>query len=114
MKNILEYKGYEGSVNTSKEDNCLCGRVLGIQSLLMYEGKTDEALEKNFKKVVDEYLEACASSGATPEIPFQDGITKGAGIVLLKSIAKKAQAQGVEIRKYMAEAIEDAEILQSL
>ena len=111
MENFFEYKGYTGSINKSKEDNCLCGRVLGIQSLLMYEGDTAEKLERNFKKVVDEYLETCSSSGATPEIPFQDGITKGAGIVLLKSIAKKAQAQGVEIRKYMAEAIEDAEII---
>jgi predicted HicB family RNase H-like nuclease len=31
----------------------------------MYEGKTVEALEKNFKKIVDEYLETCATSGKT-------------------------------------------------
>lgn len=113
-KKVFEYKGYKGSNHISKEDDCLWGKVLGIQSLLMYEGKTTEELEKSFKKVVDEYLENCESSGEISEIPFQDGITKGAGIVLLKSLAKKAQAQGIEIRKYIAEAIEEAEILQSL
>ena len=27
---FLEYKGYKGSVEYSKEDNCLCGKVQGI------------------------------------------------------------------------------------
>ena len=26
----LEYKGYKGSVEYSKEDNCLCGKVQGM------------------------------------------------------------------------------------
>ncbi len=101
MNEIIEYKGYNGSINISEEDNCLWGRVLGIQSLLLYEGDTAEKLEKNFKKVVDEYLETCASSGATPEIPFQDGILTGAVTVLRKALEKKAQAQGADVKKYI-------------
>lgn len=38
----LEYKGYKGSVEYSKEDNCLCGKVQGMgnKALILYEGTT--------------------------------------------------------------------------
>lgn len=37
----LEYKGYKGSVEYSKADNCLCGKVLGMsKDLILYEGNT--------------------------------------------------------------------------
>ena len=39
MKN-LEYKGYTGSIEYSKEDDLLYGKVLGIKGLISYEGKT--------------------------------------------------------------------------
>ena len=38
MKNIMEYKGYLGSVEFSEEDEMFFGRVLGIRSLISYEG----------------------------------------------------------------------------
>ena len=109
MNEIFEHKDYKGSINTSKEDDCLWGRVLGIQSLLLYEGKTVEELEKSFEKLVDKYLQDCENSGETPEVPFQGDVNKGAGIVLLKALAKKAEAQGVDIKKYVTDAIEEAE-----
>ena len=31
----LEYKGYKGSVEYSKADNCLCGKVLGMSKDLI-------------------------------------------------------------------------------
>lgn len=37
----LEYKGYKGSVEYSKADNCLFGKVLGMsKDLILYEGST--------------------------------------------------------------------------
>ena len=39
----LEYKGYKGSVEYSKEDNCLFGKVQGLsKELITYEGQTLE------------------------------------------------------------------------
>ena len=42
----LEYKGYKGSVEYSKEDNCLFGKVQGMsKALILYDGQTlDEFL----------------------------------------------------------------------
>ena len=48
----LEYKGYKGSVEYSKEDNCLCGKVQGMGNkvLILYEGATIDELRKDFLK----------------------------------------------------------------
>lgn len=45
MSNLLSYKDYNGTVEYSKEDNCLFGKVVGIKSLLSYEGDSVKELE---------------------------------------------------------------------
>jgi predicted HicB family RNase H-like nuclease len=36
----LNYKGYTGSIEYSREDDLFFGKVPGIRSLISYEGKT--------------------------------------------------------------------------
>ena len=40
MNNIMQYKGYVGSVEFSEEDCVLYGKVQGIRSLISYEGNS--------------------------------------------------------------------------
>ena len=56
IKNIMEYKGYLGSVEFSEEDEMFFGRVLGIRSLISYEGDNAKDLISDFHAAVDEYL----------------------------------------------------------
>ena len=57
----LEYKGYKGSIEYSKEDDCLFGKVqgLGKNVLILYEGNTVDELRKDFEGGIDSYLEGC-------------------------------------------------------
>lgn len=57
----LEYKGYKGSIEYSKEDNCFCGKVQGMrnEALILYEGSTINELQKDFKEGIDSYLDGC-------------------------------------------------------
>ena len=65
----LHYKGYAGSVEYSDEDGVFFGQVLGIRSLLSYEGDTVEALEADFRCLITEYLDYCEKEGRMPEKP---------------------------------------------
>ncbi len=57
---LLEYKGFKGSSEFSSEDDCYFGKLLDVgQDLIMYEGKTLEGLEKDFRETVDEYIDLC-------------------------------------------------------
>ncbi len=67
MKNLLNYKGYCGTVEYSVEDDMLCGKIIGINSLILYSGKSVEEIKKDFENSVDDYLEECAADGIEPE-----------------------------------------------
>ena len=56
----LEYNGFKGSIEYSKEDGCYYGKILNAEnSLILYEGDTIEKLEKGFKYMVDGHIELC-------------------------------------------------------
>lgn len=69
MKNLLEYKGYFGSVTYDDEDGIFYGKVEFIRSLLSYEGDDLEILRAGFQEAVDDYLEICKDKGIEPEKP---------------------------------------------
>lgn len=57
MKNMMEYRGYFGSVHFSNEDEVFYGKVEFIRSLINYEGIDVQSLTSSFHEAVDEYLE---------------------------------------------------------
>lgn len=67
MNDFFEYKGYSGSIEYSEPDDVLYGKVLGIRSLISYEGDTIKSLKKDFKEAVEDYLELCEERNMTPE-----------------------------------------------
>lgn len=64
---ILEYKGYTGSIEFFEEDNLFFGKVIGIRSLVSYEGKDINELTEDFQGAVDDYLNLCKEIGFEPE-----------------------------------------------
>ena len=55
MRDMLEYRGYEGSILYSEEDRTLHGRVMSVRDLVTYEGKDVKSLERAFRDAVDDY-----------------------------------------------------------
>lgn len=59
LRQAMTYKGYVGSMKFSDADGVFFGKVQGVRSLISYEGETREALQADFRKAVDAYLELC-------------------------------------------------------
>ena len=74
MNNIMQYKGYIGSVEFSESDGVLFGKVQGIHSLISYEGTTVQELLDDFHSAVDDYLALCADEGTRPETPYKGSL----------------------------------------
>ena len=68
MNNTIQYKGYIGSVEFSEEDSIFYGKVMGIRSLISYEGESARELLADFHGAVDDYLESCKAEGKEPEL----------------------------------------------
>ena len=74
MNNIMEYKGYIGSVEFSESDELFYGKVQGIRSLISYEGSTAAELVSDFHGAVDDYLTLCKEEGTKPEIAYKGSL----------------------------------------
>jgi predicted HicB family RNase H-like nuclease len=59
MNNMMEYKGYVGSVEFSEEDGLFHRKVMGIRALISYEGTTAHELINDFHGAVEDYLTLC-------------------------------------------------------
>lgn len=88
--NVLEYKGYQGSVEVSVEDNVLHGKILHIVDLVTFEAQTPEGLQQAFEEEVDEYLAFCAEEGVEPDKPFKGSFNVRVGPEVHKRLVMAA------------------------
>lgn len=105
MSNLLSYKNYNGTVEYSKEEHCLFGKVVGIKSLLSYEGDSVKQLEQDFQNVIDEYLEDCKERDIEPEQPYKGIFNVRISPELHRNIAIYAIEHGKSLNAVVEEAI---------
>ena len=105
MSDLLVYKNYNGTVEYSKEDRCLFGKVIGIKSLLSYEGNSVEELEADFQTVIDAYLKDCEERGIAPEQPYKGSFNVRISPELHRAVAIYAWENGKSLNATVEEAL---------
>ena len=103
--NYLHYKNYVGSVELSEEDGVFHGKVIGIKSLISFEGDSVNAITDDFHKAIDEYLKFCTQSGKEPEKPFKGSFNVRIGDDLHRKAALAATARGISLNTLVEDAI---------
>lgn len=108
MNNTIEYKGYLGSVEFSEEDGLFYGKVMGIRSLISYEGETAKELLEDFHGAVDDYLEACAAEGKQPEVAYKGSFNVRISPELHKRLVVYATAHQMSLNSYIEETLKNS------
>ena len=106
MNNILEYKNYIGSIEFSNEDMLFYGKVLGIKSLVSYEGKSASELVKNFHNSVDDYLQICEESNKKPEIAYKGSFNVRISPAIHKMASIYAIKNKISLNEFVEKSIE--------
>jgi predicted HicB family RNase H-like nuclease len=106
MKDMMEYKGYFGSVHYNDEDGLFYGKVEFIRSLISYEGQDVLSLKASFHEAVDDYLAVCQQKGIEAETSFKGSFNIRPGSELHRRAAMTAQQRGVNLNKLVTEALE--------
>lgn len=102
----LKYKGYCGTVEYSEEDNCLFGKVIGMnKNVISYEGQTIEELKADFESGVELYLESCKERGVKPQKPFSGTLNIRIPSEVHSQLALKAQMSGRSINAIIKEVL---------
>ena len=104
--NALEYKGYFGTVEYSSANNLLFGKVIGINSLISYEGDSLQSLQKDFTEAVDDYLSLCAETGIEPDKSYKGSFNVRVSPELHKSLAAFSAAHNQSLNTVVEDAIQ--------
>jgi predicted HicB family RNase H-like nuclease len=101
MANIIEYKGYIGSIEYSPEDKLFFGKIEMIEDLVTFEADSASELESNFKSVVDDYLVTCKELGREPQKAYKGVFNIRIDPKLHKKLYSEALKAGVSLNAYI-------------
>lgn len=102
----LKYKGYSGTVEYNEDDNCLFGRVIGMnKNSITYEGQTVDELKTDFEAGIDIYLESCNERGVKPQKPYSGSLNIRITSEQHNQLALKAQQTGKSINSIIKDLI---------
>ncbi|WP_226858217.1 type II toxin-antitoxin system HicB family antitoxin [Acidithiobacillus ferridurans] len=106
MGNIIEYNGYQASIEYSSEDCILFGRVLHINSLITFEASDASAIEAAFRSAIDEYLEYCKRANVEPNKAYSGTLNVRIGSERHRNIAFSASKEGCSVNETICKAID--------
>jgi len=106
MKDMMQDKGYYGSVHYSDEDRVFFGKIEYIRSFVNYEGTDVKSLKQSFKDAVKDYLELCKSEGVEPDQPFKGSFNVRTGSDLHRKATLYAREKGLKLNNVVTEALE--------
>jgi len=105
LSNLIEHKGYYGTVEFSSGDNVLYGKVLGIDGLISYEGNSVQELMSDFIEAVEDYLKMCADEGIEPQRTYRGKFNVRVSPELHRTLAKYSASHGQTLNSAVEEAI---------
>lgn len=105
MSDLIEYKGYLGSVSFSDEDEVFHGRLEFIRDLVTYEATDAKSLKLAFREAVDDYLDLCADQNREPDKPLKGSFNVRPGRDLHRRTAILARQRGVSLNAVVSDAL---------
>jgi len=107
MRNMLEYKGYFGSVEYSDEDGVFYGKICFIRSLISYEGDSVASLKADFQEAVDDYLDLCKEQNREPEKSFKGTFNVRVGQDLHRQASVFAESHHLNLNQVVVAALKE-------
>src|SRR5512133_29199 len=101
---MLKYKGYVGVIEYDSHGKIFTGEVIGLRSVLTFQGRTPEEIEDSFKESIDLYLAMCKADGVTPEKPYSGRFNVRISPELHHAIAVQASIEQKSLNDWAIEA----------
>ena len=104
---MLKYKDYVGdNIEYDPEGKIFTGEVLGLRTVLTFQGRTTDEVEKSFKETIDLYLSMCKEDGVSPERPYSGKFNVRISPELHREIALKATSERISINDWVIDVFE--------
>ena len=97
MSSVMNTKIYR-KLQSFRRRSTLLWKVLGIHSLISYEGESAKELIQDFHEAVDDYLELCVEKRIEPEKAYKGSFNVRISPDLHRSIAIHAIQDGMTLQ----------------
>lgn len=108
MSELIQYRGYYGSVHFDANDLIFHGKLEFIRALVSYEATNAVELKQAFEEAVDDYLETSQRNNIEPEMPFKGSFNIRVKPELHRKLAIAANHRDVKLNSFIAETLESA------
>ncbi|MDE0064981.1 MAG: type II toxin-antitoxin system HicB family antitoxin [Gammaproteobacteria bacterium] len=105
MSDMLEYRGFMGSVLYSGEDETFHGKLEFIRDLVTYEGDDAKSLKQAFREAVDDYLQLCEVEERAPDVPLKGSFNVRPGRDLHRRAMLYARREGLTLNAVVTDAL---------
>ncbi len=105
---MIEYKGFSGVIEFDPSIDSFHGRVVGLQDVVTFQGRSLDELRQEMIESVEDYLDLCASVGKEPERPYRGEFLVRTTPELHRAAAIVAEAEGLSLNAWIESAIETA------
>jgi predicted HicB family RNase H-like nuclease len=102
---MLKYKGYTGMVEYDPDGKIFTGEVIGLRSVVTFQGRTPDELESSFHESIDLYREMCKEDGVSPEKPYSGRFNVRISPELHREIALKAAMERKSLNEWVSETL---------
>jgi predicted HicB family RNase H-like nuclease len=105
---MIEYKGYTGVFEFDPSIEAFHGRVVGLQDVVTFEGRSLDELRREMAESVEDYVALCAEAGKDPEKPYRGEFLVRTTPEVHRAASKKAEASGMSLNAWVETAITSA------
>ncbi|MDD5031404.1 MAG: type II toxin-antitoxin system HicB family antitoxin [Rhodoferax sp.] len=108
MMNTMTYKGYTARIEYDDSDRIFVGRLAGIRDIVGFHASTVDELQTAFRESVDDYVQACAKLGQTPQKPASGKLMLRVAPEIHSAALVAAQASGKSLNQWAANVLQIA------
>jgi len=105
MNDTLKYKDYFASISYSMEDEVFHGKIIGINDLITFEGRSVTELKKAFKEATEDYLTTCKEMNKQPDKTYKGSFNVRVPASMHKKAALMASQKNITLNELMKVAI---------
>ena len=102
---MIEYKGYTGVFEFDPSIDAFHGRVIGLQDIVTFEGRSVAELRSEMEESVEDYLSLCAEVGREPERPYRGEFLIRTTPEVHRAVATAAEADGLSLNAWVETTI---------
>jgi predicted HicB family RNase H-like nuclease len=102
---LLKFGEYRASVEFDSDEMLLIGRVLDIDSLIMFSAEDGKQLQQEFEGAVTLYVRDCEARGVAPQRPYKGTFNVRVGPAVHRQAVEAARESNENLNEFVTEAI---------